>query len=71
MNKMIITLPDGTEKDLETGSTGYDIAKSIGEGLLRNSIAIKANNKIIDLYLEVITILNAKLLISEGITKSS
>ncbi len=28
-------------------------------------------HKIIDLYLEVITILNAKLLISEGITKSS
>ena len=28
-------------------------------------------HKIIDLYLEVITILNAKLLISEGITKSN
>ncbi len=50
MNKIVITLPDGTHKKIDSGSTGYDIAKSIGEGLLRDSIAIKSNHQIIDLH---------------------
>ena len=50
MEKIVITLPDGSQKELSSGSTGYDIASSIGEGLARASIAIKSNNQIIDLH---------------------
>jgi len=40
---MIITLPDGSQKEFESGVSGYDIAKSISEGLARNSVGIMLN----------------------------
>lgn len=40
---MIITLPDGSQKEFEQGTSGYDIAKSISEGLARNSVGILVN----------------------------
>ena len=50
MNNIKITLPDNSVKEIQQGSTGADIARSIGEGLIRSSIAIKANGDLMDLY---------------------
>ena len=35
-----ITLPDGSKQDLLKGSTGLDLAKTIGPGLAKSAIAI-------------------------------
>ena len=40
---MIITLPDGTTKELNLGSSGYDLAKDIGPGLAKAAIAVTVN----------------------------
>ena len=45
-----ITLPDGSVHQYETGVTPLDIAKSISEGLARNVLAAKVNEKVIELY---------------------
>ena len=49
MSEIQITLPDDTVKQVEQGSTSGDIARSIGEGLFRASIAAKVNGNIVDL----------------------
>jgi threonyl-tRNA synthetase len=38
---MRVTLPDGSERELENGATGADLAASIGEGLARAALAIR------------------------------
>lgn len=43
-----ITLPDGTVKQFEKGSSSLDVAKSISEGLARNVLAAKVNGQTID-----------------------
>ena len=35
-----ITLPDGSKQDLPKGSTGLDLAKTIGPGLAKSAVAI-------------------------------
>lgn len=40
-----ITLPDGTVKDFQKGSTPMDVAKNISEGFARNVISAKFNDK--------------------------
>ncbi|WP_151088446.1 threonine--tRNA ligase [Hymenobacter baengnokdamensis] len=45
-----ITLPDGSVRPVEAGSTGYDLAASISEGLARNALAVKVNGEIRDLH---------------------
>ena len=47
---MEITLPDGSSKILESGSTGYDLAKSIGSGLAKSAVAININGENKDLF---------------------
>ncbi len=44
-----IELPDGSIKEIESGSTPYDIALSIGEGLARQSVAARFNDELIDI----------------------
>lgn len=44
-----ITLPDGSVKQYEQGVTPYEIAVSISEGLARNVLAAKVNDKIVEL----------------------
>jgi len=44
-----ITLPDGSLKEFEKGTTPYQIALSISEGLARNVLAAKVNQDIVDL----------------------
>jgi len=43
-----ITLPDGTVKEFEKGSSAMDVAKSISEGLARNVISAKFNDTIVE-----------------------
>jgi len=43
-----ITLPDGSVKHYEPGTTSLQIASSISEGLARNVLAAKVNNEIWD-----------------------
>jgi threonyl-tRNA synthetase len=49
MSNINITLPDGSVKSMPVGSTSYDIAMSISEGLARNVISAKVNDEIWDL----------------------
>ncbi len=43
-----ITLPDGSIKEVEKGTTALDVAKSISEGLARNVLAAEVNGEVID-----------------------
>ena len=43
-----ITLPDGSVREVEQGTTSMDIAKSISEGLARNVLAAKVNDEVWD-----------------------
>ncbi|NJY63541.1 threonine--tRNA ligase [Salinimicrobium sp. CDJ15-81-2] len=43
-----ITLPDGSIKEFENGTTPMEIAKSISEGLARNVISAKFNDTIVE-----------------------
>lgn len=43
-----ITLPDGTIKEYQKGSTGLDVALSISEGLARNVLAAKVDGEVWD-----------------------
>ena len=49
LNIMIkITLPDGSIKEFEKGTTPMEVAKSISEGLARNVISAKFNNETVE-----------------------
>lgn len=43
-----ITLPDGSVREVEQGSTAMDVARSISEGLARNVLAAKVNGEVWD-----------------------
>jgi len=43
-----IELPDGSIKEVESGTTPYDVALTIGEGLARQSIAARFDGDLID-----------------------
>ncbi|MGZ3920208.1 MAG: threonine--tRNA ligase [Bacteroidia bacterium] len=43
-----ITLPDGSVREYEKGTTSHQIALSISEGLARNVLAAKVNNEVWD-----------------------
>ncbi|MBX7124890.1 MAG: threonine--tRNA ligase [Cyclobacteriaceae bacterium] len=49
MSEIKITLPDGSVKAVANGTTGYEIARSISEGLARNALSIEVNGEIRDL----------------------
>ncbi|MES2303879.1 MAG: threonine--tRNA ligase [Gemmatimonadota bacterium] len=44
-----VTLPDGSVRELATGTTGMELAAQIGAGLARASVAIRVNGEIQDL----------------------
>ena len=48
MSKINITLPDGSVRSYDAGSTALDVAKSISEGLARNVLAAKVNGEVWD-----------------------
>ena len=47
-SSIIITLPDGAKKTVSAGTTVADIAKSIGPGLAKSTIAGEVNGKLVD-----------------------
>ena len=44
MENISVKLPDGSIKQLPKGSTGLDLALSIGPGLAKDAVAIEINN---------------------------
>ncbi len=48
--EMNITLPDGSVKTFEKGSSSHDIAMSISEGLARNVLAAQVNGEVWDAH---------------------
>ncbi|CAC9612899.1 Threonyl-tRNA synthetase (EC 6.1.1.3) [uncultured Gammaproteobacteria bacterium] len=44
----IITLPDGTEKSFDQAVSVFDVAKSIGSGLAKATLAGKVNGELVD-----------------------
>jgi threonyl-tRNA synthetase len=53
MKNINITLPDGSVKSIPAGSSSYDIAMSISEGLARNVISAKVNGEVVDLSCKI------------------
>ena len=47
--EIIITLPDGSQKQASIGVSGYEIARMIGEGLANAAIAFSVDGKQKDL----------------------
>jgi len=48
-----ITFPDGSIKQFETPPDGFEVARSISEGLARNSVAMQVNDLPVDLSTKV------------------
>ena len=44
-----LTLPDGSERSYDDGTTGYDVASSIGTGLARAAVAVLVEGETLDL----------------------
>src|SRR5690554_2305101 len=57
-----VTLPDGSVKEEEKGTTSLDIAKGISEGLARNVLAAEVNNEVVDAMRPIETDSTLKLL---------
>ncbi|MCK4884044.1 MAG: TGS domain-containing protein, partial [Candidatus Diapherotrites archaeon] len=53
MSEIIVTLPDGSKKNFQSGATILDVASSIGEGLARAAIAGEINEKPVDLNTKI------------------
>ena len=66
MNNIQITLPDESVKEIEQGSTSADIARSIGEGLLRASIAAKVDGDVVDLHFPLNSSTNVEIITSKN-----
>ncbi len=47
--KITVTLPDGSRRELRKGASGADLAASIGRGLAKAAIAAAVNGKLLDL----------------------
>ena len=61
--KMInVTLPDGSIKQYEKGTSSIEVAKSISEGLARNVLAAKIDGKVVDAILPILTDCSLQLL---------
>ena len=57
-----ITLPDGAVREYEPGSSAFDVAKSISEGLARKVLAASINGEVWDLHRPIHTNASLKLL---------
>jgi hypothetical protein len=44
-----LTLPDGSTREYEDGTTGFDVASSIGAGLARAAVAVTVDGDMLDL----------------------
>ncbi|MEZ4799631.1 MAG: threonine--tRNA ligase [Flavobacteriales bacterium] len=57
-----ITLPDGSIRQVESGTSAMDIAKSISEGLARNVLSASVNGEVMDANRPITTDATLKLL---------
>lgn len=57
-----ITLPDGSTRKVESGTTAYDVAMDISEGLARNVLAAEVNGEVWDPQREIRSDASLKLL---------
>ena len=57
-----ITLPDGSERQVDSGTTALDVAMSISEGLARNVLAAEVNGEVWDPQRPIVTDATLKLL---------
>jgi len=57
-----ITFPNGDIKSFESPPGGFEVARSISEGLARNSVAMKVNDQIVDLSVKIIEDAEVKLI---------
>ena len=57
-----ITLPDGSTRKVESGTTAHDIALEISEGLARNVLAAEVNGEVWDPQREIHSDASLKLL---------
>ncbi|MCA9447344.1 MAG: TGS domain-containing protein, partial [Candidatus Omnitrophica bacterium] len=48
-DKLLLTLPDGSTREVEAGATGLDFAQSIGKKLAKDAIAFELDGKVCDL----------------------
>ena len=48
-----VFLPDGSSRQLPEGATGLDLANSVGRRLAQDAVAIRVNEKLSDIYLEL------------------
>lgn len=62
MEKIKITFPDGATREYNKGTTALEIAQSISEGLARNVLSAKVNDKVQDATLPINTDATLKLL---------
>ena len=53
MQNITITLPDGSKREYAQGITGLEIAASIGKRLAADSLAIKVNGKLKDVFVPI------------------
>lgn len=44
-----VTLPDGTKREYKAGTTGVEVAASIGAGLAKAALAVEVNGELLDL----------------------
>lgn len=49
MSNISIVLPDGSTKEVASGSTAYDVAAAISSSLKKQAVAAKVNGKLVDL----------------------
>ncbi len=66
MNKITITLPDGSKKEFEKGVTPLEVAKSIGERLASESIAAELNGVLSDISRPILNDSNLKIITSRS-----
>jgi len=49
MEKITVTLPDGTSREIENGATAAEVAASIGKGLAKAALAAEVGGRLVDL----------------------
>ena len=52
-NNITITFPDGNTKSVSKGLSGFELASQISKSLAKESVAIKINNQLQDLSLQI------------------
>ena len=49
MSEVVVTLPDGSQRNLEAGATSLDLAAAIGARLAKDALAASVNGELTDL----------------------